>query len=72
MGWSTSDPLGKRICVGLICGVIAIVLGARETKATKSGISKAGLICGIIGLVIVAMTVGFLLLVAFSYTVHLV
>ena len=40
--------------IGGICGILAIILGAKEIKKTTGKTAKAGLICGIIGLALCA------------------
>ncbi len=54
-------PLGLFCFLGLICGILAIVLGrlgmgkAKRGEATNGGIAKAGLILGIVGVALLAL-----------------
>jgi hypothetical protein len=40
--------------IGGICGILAIVFGAKGIKKTQSKSAKAGLVCGIVGLALCA------------------
>lgn len=41
--------------IGLVCGIIAIIMGSRARKEQPGGMSTAGFVLGIIGVVISSM-----------------
>ena len=47
-------------CFGIICGILAIVLGGvAKSKGCKSGMATAGIVCGVVGLALYIITLIF-------------
>ncbi len=42
--------------LGIICGIVGIVLGAKARKETPSGLATGGFVCSIVGLVLSCVT----------------
>lgn len=58
---------GIQMIAGIICGIVAIIMGIILIKKTRGVLGKAGLICGIFGLIIN----GFILWLGFSFSAYL-
>ena len=47
-------------CFGIICGILAIILGGvAKSKGCKSGMATAGIVCGVVGLALYIITLIF-------------
>jgi hypothetical protein len=58
---------GIQIIAGIICGIVAIIMGIQLIKRTRGELGKGPIICGICGILIN----GFILWLGFSFSAYL-